>query len=182
MGLAQQLAIEEASKILGRHVAYFRKRPSAGESIKCGNTELQHVCMAKTCMPLDHRAQFDRAIAYVCKDLDTLCLSLANVTHIFSHFLQSMATTWRASFGKFWERINGPIGQTSTSWSGVRIRGRSGGLISQMSSCWSRVRISWSGGIVCLKSGKKCGIFSQTITSCSGVRISRKVGRSVWGV
>ena len=46
--------------------------------------------------------------------------SLANVSRIFSRFLQSMKINWRASF-KNWERINGPIGQTSTSRSGVRM-------------------------------------------------------------
>ena len=119
--------------------------------------------------------------------------SLANVSRIFSHFLQGMAITRRVCFGN-WERINGPIsltstrsgerirrdggtiGLTSTSWSGVRI-GRSGRPISLTSTSWSGERIersdgpirlpstTWSGGSICLRS-----------TSWSGERIRRSGG------
>ena len=45
--------------------------PSVGGKIRCGDTELQHVCMADKFMSLDHchRARLDGAIAFVCKDL-----------------------------------------------------------------------------------------------------------------
>ena len=63
LGLAQQLAVEEASKIHGRCVTYTilfssektGELPSLGGNIKRGNTELQHVCMAESFMPLDCR-------------------------------------------------------------------------------------------------------------------------------
>ena len=75
--LAQELAVKEASMILGRRVNYDIIFPSektdelssVGGNIKCGNTELQHVCMADRFMSLDHRARLDGAIEFVCKDL-----------------------------------------------------------------------------------------------------------------
>ena len=74
--LAQELAVEEASVILGRRVKYdilfslekSVELPSVGGNIKCGNTELQHVCMADTFTSLDHHARLDGAIEFVCKD------------------------------------------------------------------------------------------------------------------
>jgi hypothetical protein len=42
---------------------------SVGGNIKCGNIELQHVCMADRFMSFDHRARLDGAIEFVCKDL-----------------------------------------------------------------------------------------------------------------
>ena len=62
--LAQELAVKEASMILGRRVKYdilfpLEKNgelPSVGGRIKCGDRKLQHVCMADTFMSLDHRA------------------------------------------------------------------------------------------------------------------------------
>ena len=64
LGLAQQLAVEEASEIHGRCVTFTilfplektSELPSLGGNIKCGNTKLQHVCMAESFMPLDCRA------------------------------------------------------------------------------------------------------------------------------
>jgi hypothetical protein len=52
--LAQELAVKEASVILGQRVKYnillpsekTGEQPSVGGKIKCGDTELQHVCMA----------------------------------------------------------------------------------------------------------------------------------------
>ena len=75
--LAQELAIKEASVILGKRVKYdilfpsekTGELPSVGGKIKCGNTELQHVCMADKFMSLDHRARLDGAIEFVRKDL-----------------------------------------------------------------------------------------------------------------
>ena len=75
--LAQELAIKEASGILGRRMKYdilfpsekTGELPSVGGKIKCGDTELQHVCMANKFMSLDHRARLDGAIAFVCNDL-----------------------------------------------------------------------------------------------------------------
>ena len=75
--LAQELAVKEASVILGRRVKYdilfpsekTGELPSVGGKIKCGNTELQHVCMADKFMSLDHHARLDGAIAFLCKDL-----------------------------------------------------------------------------------------------------------------
>ena len=75
--LAQELAVIEASVILGRRVKYdilfpsekTGELPSVGGKIKCGDTELQHVCMADKFMSLDHRARLDGASAFVCKDL-----------------------------------------------------------------------------------------------------------------
>jgi hypothetical protein len=65
--LAQELAVKEASVILGRRLKYdiffpsekTGELPSVGGKIKCGNTELQHVCMADKFMSLDHRAHLD---------------------------------------------------------------------------------------------------------------------------
>ena len=62
--LAQELAIKEASRILGRRVKYdilfplekTGELPSVSGKIKCGDTGLQHVCMADKFMSLDHRA------------------------------------------------------------------------------------------------------------------------------
>ena len=75
--LAQELAIKEASVILGRRVKYdilfpsekTGELPSVGGKIKCSDRELQHVCMADRFMSLDHRARLDGAIEFVCKDL-----------------------------------------------------------------------------------------------------------------
>jgi hypothetical protein len=75
--LAQELAVKEASVILGRRVKYSilfplektGKLPSVGGKIKCSDTELQHVCMADSFMSLEHRAWLDGAITFVCKDL-----------------------------------------------------------------------------------------------------------------
>ena len=75
--LAQELAVKEASVILGRRVKYdilfpsekTGELPSVGGKIKCGDTELQHVCVADKFMSLDHRAHLDGAIAFVCKVL-----------------------------------------------------------------------------------------------------------------
>ena len=75
--MARKLAVEETSAILGKTVKYdilfpsekTGELPSVGGKIKCGNTELQHVCMADSFMSLDHRARLDGAIAFVCKDL-----------------------------------------------------------------------------------------------------------------
>ena len=100
--LAQELAVKEASVMLGRRVKYdilfpsekTGELPSVGGKIKCGDTELQHVCMADKFMSLDHRARLDGAIAFVCKDL----LTGKRVT-FFTHFLQSMEITRRASCG-----------------------------------------------------------------------------------
>jgi hypothetical protein len=77
--MARKLAVEEASAILGTTVKYdilFPSKkagelPSVGGKIKCGNTELQHVCMADRFISLDHHACLDGAIAFVCKDLLT---------------------------------------------------------------------------------------------------------------
>jgi hypothetical protein len=77
--MARKLAVEEASAILGTTVKYdilfpsekTGELPSVGGKIKCGDTELQHVCMADKFMSLDHRARLDGAIAFVCKDLLT---------------------------------------------------------------------------------------------------------------
>ena len=77
--MARKLAVEDASAILGTTVKYDILFPSektgelplVGGKIKCGNTELQHVCMADTFMSLDHHARLDGAIAFVCKDLLT---------------------------------------------------------------------------------------------------------------
>jgi hypothetical protein len=65
--LAQELAVKEASVILGRCVKYdiifpsekTGELPSVGGKIKCGYTELQHVCMADKFMSLDHHAHLD---------------------------------------------------------------------------------------------------------------------------
>jgi hypothetical protein len=100
--LAQELAVKEASVILGRRGKYdilfpsekAGELPSVGGKIKCGDTELQHVCMADKCMSLDHRDRLDGAIAFVCKDL-----LVGKCVTFFSHFLQSMEITRRASFG-----------------------------------------------------------------------------------
>ena len=75
--MARKLAVEDASAILGTTVKYDILFPSektgelplVGGKIKCGNTELQHVCMADTFMSLDHRARLDGAIEFVCKGL-----------------------------------------------------------------------------------------------------------------
>jgi len=75
--MARKLAVEETSAILGKTVKYdilfpsekTGELPSVGGKIKCGNTELQHVCMADSFMSLDHRVRLDGAIAFVCKDL-----------------------------------------------------------------------------------------------------------------
>ncbi len=77
MRLAQELAVKDASVILGRHVKYdilfpsekSGELPSVGGKNKCGDTELQHVCMVDKFMSLDHCARLDGAIAFVCKDL-----------------------------------------------------------------------------------------------------------------
>jgi hypothetical protein len=73
--LAQELIVNEASVILGRRVKYdilfpsekTGELPSVGGNIKCGNTELQHVCTADRFISLDHRARLDGAIEFVCK-------------------------------------------------------------------------------------------------------------------
>jgi hypothetical protein len=65
--LAQELAVKEVSVILVRRVKYdiifpsekIGELPSVGGKIKCGYTELQHVCMADKFMSLDHRAHLD---------------------------------------------------------------------------------------------------------------------------
>ena len=65
--LAQELAVKEASVMLGRRVKYdilfpsekTGELPSVSGKIKCGDTELQHVCMADKFMSLDHRAHLD---------------------------------------------------------------------------------------------------------------------------
>jgi hypothetical protein len=75
--LAQELAVKEASVILGRRVKYVilfpsektGELPSVGGKIKCGDTKLQHVCMADRFMSLDHCARLDGAIEFVCNDL-----------------------------------------------------------------------------------------------------------------
>jgi hypothetical protein len=75
--MARKLAVEDASAILGKTVKFDILFPSektgelplVGGKIKCGNTELQHVCMADTFMSLDHRARLDGAIEFVCKGL-----------------------------------------------------------------------------------------------------------------
>ena len=75
--MARKLAVEEASAILGRPVKYdilfpsekTGELPSVSGKIKCGNTELQHVCMADRFMSIDHRARLDGAIKFVCKDV-----------------------------------------------------------------------------------------------------------------
>jgi len=75
--LARELAIKEASGILGRRVKYdilfpsekTGELPSVGGKIKCSDTELQHVCMADKFMSLDPRTRLDGAIAFVCNDL-----------------------------------------------------------------------------------------------------------------
>ena len=75
------------SSLQKRLVSYHQS--SVGGKIKCGDTELQHVCMADTFMSLDHRAHLDGAIAFVCKDL---VLAGKRVT-FFIHFLQNMEIT-----------------------------------------------------------------------------------------
>ena len=125
--LAQELAVKEASPILGRRMKYdilflsekTGELPSVGGKIKCGDTELQHVCMADKFMSLDHRARLDGAIAFVCKDL----LAGKRVTYFqslfsnYGNYSESELRKLRKDQGKRrWTN-----GQTSTSWSGVRI-------------------------------------------------------------
>jgi hypothetical protein len=101
--LAQELAIKEASVILGRPVKCdillpsekTGELPSVGRKIKCGDMELQHVCIADKFMSLDHHARLDGAIAFVCKDL----LADKPVT-----YFQSLSSRYgKYSESEFWE-------------------------------------------------------------------------------
>ena len=97
--LAQELAIKEASMILGRRVKYdilfpsekTGELPPVGGKIKCGNTELQHVCMADKFMSLDHCARLDGAIEFVCKDLlaGNLVTSFQSLSSRYGNYLES---------------------------------------------------------------------------------------------
>jgi hypothetical protein len=97
--LAQELAIKEASVILGRRVKYdilfpsekTGELPPVGGKIKCGNTELQHVCMADKFMSLDHRARLDGAIEFVCKDLlaGNLVTYFQSLSSRYGNYLES---------------------------------------------------------------------------------------------
>jgi hypothetical protein len=94
--LAQELVVKEASVILGRRVKYdilFHSEktgelPSVGGNIKCGNTELQHVCTADSLFLLIIVLDWTEQL-----NLCANTFSLANVSRIFSQFLQSMAIT-----------------------------------------------------------------------------------------
>ena len=82
--------------ILGRRVKYdilfplekTGELPSVGGNIKCGNTELQHVCTADSLFLLIIMLDWTEQL-----NLCANTFSLANVSRIFSHFLQSMAIT-----------------------------------------------------------------------------------------